>query len=474
MQGDALSPSIPQPASRVRSLLWLSLALLAGAALRIWFFSHFFEANGDPLVYGGIAKNLLLHGSYGLTLSTGQVFPTLIRLPGYPLFLALCFKLFGMENYAAAVLLQILLDLVSCILLADFARLIAPAAFKTRAAHATLWLAALCPFTAIYAASPLTEGPTIFALSLALWSAARFRQHPRWATALAFTFAVTFAALLRPDGLLVAVALAPAMLSPLRSALPAVRRHISRIALVCVLLALAPFAAWTIRNARVFHVFQPLAPKSATDPGDPLTPGWDRWVKTWCLDFVSTYAIVWNVPGGELDTTQLPSRAFDSLAQYNQTAALAAEYNGNGYNLTEALDDSFASLAQQRIAAHPVRYYLWLPLGRVASMWLRPRVENLPIDLDWWVYAHHHVETRFSYAYAALNALYLVLGIWGLFLRPRMASWMFAYMLLRSAMLFTICPPEARYTIECFPILFALGGIALGSLFRPRSLTTDH
>ncbi len=469
MQGDAPSPSIPQRAGHARSLLWLSLALLAGAALRLWFFRHFFEANGDPLVYGGIAKNLLLHGSYGLTLSTGQVFPTLIRLPGYPLFLALCFKLFGMENYAAAVLLQILLDLVSCLLLADFARLVAPAAFKTRAAHATLWLAALCPFTAIYAASPLTEGPTIFALSLALWSAARFRQHPRWATALTFTFAVTFAALLRPDGLLVAVALAPAMLSPLRGASPTVRRHISRIALVCVLLAVAPFVAWTIRNARVFHVFQPLAPKSATDPGDPLTPGWDRWVKTWCLDFVSTYAIVWNVPGAELDTTQLPNRAFDSPAEYNQTAALAAEYNGNGYNLTEALDDSFASLAQQRIAAHPSRYYLWLPLGRVAGMWLRPRVENLPIDLDWWVYAHHHVETRFSWAYAALNAFYLVLGIWGLFLRPRMAVWMLAYMLLRSAMLFTICPPEARYTIECFPILFALGGVAIGSLLKPRN-----
>ena len=39
----------------------------------------------------------------------------------------------------------------------------------------TLWLAALCPFTAIYAANPLTEGPTLFALSLALWAAAPFR-----------------------------------------------------------------------------------------------------------------------------------------------------------------------------------------------------------------------------------------------------------------------------------------------------------
>jgi hypothetical protein len=46
---------------------------------------------------------------------------------------------------------------------------------------------------------------------------------------------------------------------------------------------------------------------------------------------------------------------------------------------------------------------------------------------------------------------------------------MLAYMLLRSAMLLTVCPPEARYTLECFPLLFALGGIALARLFDFRA-----
>ena len=102
------------------------------------------------------------------------------------------------------------------------------------------------------------------------------------------------------------------------------------MAVVCVLLALAPFAAWTGRNWQVFHVFEPLAPRYAIDPGraDPH-PGWERWVKSWCLDFVSTYDIYWNVPGDALDLTKLPSRAFDSPAQYAETAALAADYNKN-------------------------------------------------------------------------------------------------------------------------------------------------
>ncbi len=43
----------------------------------LWMFRHFFETNGDPQVYGDIAKNLLLHGRYALTVGSGQAFPTL-------------------------------------------------------------------------------------------------------------------------------------------------------------------------------------------------------------------------------------------------------------------------------------------------------------------------------------------------------------------------------------------------------------
>jgi hypothetical protein len=77
------------------------------------------------------------------------------------------------------------------------------------------------------------------------------------------------------------------------------------------------------------------------------------------------------------------------------------------------------------------------------------------------VYAHHNDETRFSWAYAGLNALYLLLAIVGLCFRPRMWGWMVLYMVLRSGLLMTIEAPEARYTLECFPMVFALGGIGV-------------
>ena len=448
---------------RVRSALGVLPALLAGALLRLWMLKQFYEVTGDALIYGGIAKNLLLSGRYALTVGTGETYPTLIRLPGYPLFLAACFKVFGMENYASAAWVQIILELAGCLLLADLARRVAPTRLSRGAAHCTLWLAALCPFTAVYAANPLTEGPTLFAIALAIWSALRFDERPGWRPALGFTFAVTFAALLRPDGALVALAFAPALfVSVLRKRdRVRVRGGVTRMVAVCLLLAVTPFAAWTWRNWSVFHVIEPLAPRYATDPGESTQAGWVSWVKTWCLDFVSTYQVYWNVPGDTLDISKLPARAFDSPEQYAETAALADDYNRSGQSLTLEIDARFAKLAAERYRAHPFRSHVMLPVGRVVDMWLRPRVENLPIDLDWWVFRHHYAETRFSWAYVGLNAIYLLLGIGGLFMRPRMWPWMLAYMVLRSALLLTVEAPEARYTLECFPILFVLGGIAL-------------
>jgi hypothetical protein len=232
-----------------------------------------------------------------------------------------------------------------------------------------------------------------------------------------------------------------------------------------VLLALMPFAAWSWRNWKVFHVFQPLAPRQAMNPGEAPHSGWERWEKSWCLDFVSTSEIFWNIPGDSLEMDKLPARAFDSPAQQAETARLAADYNLKK-ELTNEIDARFGRMADERIAAHPLRSYLWLPLGRMADMWLRPRVENLPIELDWWNYDEHEDETCISWAYAGLNALYLLLGVAGLCLRPRLWGAMLAYMLLRSALLTTIAAPEARYTLECFPMLFALGGVALWRGFK--------
>src|ERR1039458_6784178 len=103
MEGTPQSQSTPQrrirsrPVGGVRFALLAVPALAAGPGLLLWVLKPLFVVNGDALVYGGLAKTLL-HGHYELNWAGGPPVPTLIRLPGYPIFLALSFKLFGMEN----------------------------------------------------------------------------------------------------------------------------------------------------------------------------------------------------------------------------------------------------------------------------------------------------------------------------------------------------------------------------------------
>ncbi len=128
------STSRPTDSKRISAVLSAVSALLAGAILRFWMLHKFFEVRDDSELYGGIAKNLLLHGRYALTDGSGILHDTLVRLPGYPLFLAACFRLFGMENYFAPVCIQIAADLAGCVLLALLAWRITPSPVR-RAGH---------------------------------------------------------------------------------------------------------------------------------------------------------------------------------------------------------------------------------------------------------------------------------------------------------------------------------------------------
>src|SRR5216684_6224000 len=147
----------------------LAPALLAGLALRLFFILHFPFYSGDTGYYEELARNWLYHGVYGFY-SHGQLVPSDARGPGYPAFLAGIYFLAGTGRMAVMVA-QAFLDLATCVLAAGIANRLAagaPDATRTRVAAAALWLTALCPFTANYAAVPLTEVLATFFTTLAL------------------------------------------------------------------------------------------------------------------------------------------------------------------------------------------------------------------------------------------------------------------------------------------------------------------
>ena len=453
---------------------WAALAV--GLALRLWFVRFYASVSEDTLLYGDIAQNLLKHGVYGRSTDVAAVVrPTLIRLPGYPLFLAALFAVFGVAKYGAVILVQVALDLWTCLLLGGVAKRM----FGVRAALAAVWLGAVCPFMANYAAAPLTETPTLFCMALAFYGLVRWSGGiDRWVGVIGFGLA--WGVLLRPEQGLVAACVLLGMIWRGKGALIAGGDHfvgfwtlrVFRGPLIVCAVVAAPLVGWGFRNLHTMHVFQPLAPRYATDPGEFNPYGFQRWYRTWAIDFASTDQVYWNYDSAQISIADLPNRAFDSNEQYAQTEAVLADYNQTTTASPE-LDAKFAAIAQDRVKTDPIRYYLALPLARVINMIFRPRGDNLPVPLDWWAYREHKPETIYSWAYALLNLAYLVLAWVGFRRKAMWQAWkpvvytMVGTVVLRALLLLNMDNSEPRYTLEFYPVL-----IVLASVVFVRGVTT--
>ncbi|HXZ42136.1 MAG TPA: glycosyltransferase family 39 protein [Terriglobales bacterium] len=428
--------------------------LIGAVALRILFAFRFAAVTGDSLVYGDIAKNWLQHGIYGLS-GRNEISPTYIRLPGYPAFLAIVFAIFGMEHYRAALVLQIFVDIGTCFLAADIARrLISP-----RAAKSAFLLSAFCPFLANYSAAALTETWEIFFTALALDLAVVGLSDSRLLPWLWCGLASGGAMLLRPDGGLLLLGIETylgwLLLRRVRAKQPYV--NLVQAGIVVLFTALAPLVPWTLRNLHTFHEFQPLAPRYANEQNAFVPIGFERWIKTWIADYASTEEVYWSVPGNPIDADQLPTRAFDSQEQRERTEQLLDDYN-QSLRVTPDLDERFAALAAERIHHAPVRYYLWLPLARIADMWLRPRTEILPCNTRWWEFDEQTKWLVLSIMLGVVNLLYIGAAIFG-FVRARAVphlGLLLTFVIMRSAFLGTLENPETRYTLECYPVVIVL------------------
>jgi 4-amino-4-deoxy-L-arabinose transferase-like glycosyltransferase len=440
--------------------------------LRLLWVWRFPAVVDDSRLYADIAQNWLQHHVYGVT-NSGVIMPTLSRLPGYPAFLAAIFAIFGIGNFRAVLLVQVVMDLGSCFLIADLARrLLSP-----RAAPPAFLLAGLCPFLANYAATALTETLEVFFTALALdlaiaglgsdtlFAAARGRP----LTWLACGLATGAGILLRPDGGILLAAVGGYLFWLLlrgllrREAVPFKPIAIVSAAVLIAIGAFAPLVPWTLRNLHTLHRFEPLAPRYANDADELVMTGFNRWVKTWMEDFVSVQEIYWNVPGSNIDFTRLPNRAFDSPQQRDDTRELFDDYNAT-HDVTPELDARFAALAAERIRRAPLKYYLWLPVVRIADMWLRPRTELFPSDPRWWEFNDDRVWLSVSIGFGIINLLYVVMAVSGL-MRCRHVPWIglfVLFVLLRSIFLGTLENPEPRYTLECYPVIVFFASALFG------------
>jgi 4-amino-4-deoxy-L-arabinose transferase-like glycosyltransferase len=494
---------------------WIVYAAILIIALGFRVFVALRLANDEPddgRVYAQIARNVLEQHVYSHD-TQAPFNPSIIRLPGYPLFLAAIYSVFGHGNNTAVRVVQAVIDTTTCALIAwivfewavDEER-------RHRAALIALGLAAVCPFTAIYVATILTEVATNF-LAAAMVLAATFafkatalKKALMWwiATGLIAGLAVLF----RPDSGLFAAAIGGTlMLSALisRRLKPAILSAALFSIAFCVVLV-----PWTIRNRRVFHVFQPLSPAHGEMPDEFVARGYLLWVRTWLDESKYVGPALWSLDMRPMYVENFPARAFDSKEERERVATLLDKYNHPdgeeadedqssaddededepeeepeeeeppqteeaNVEMTPEIDAGFAQIGRERIAHSRLRYYVILPLKRAKTLWFDTHSQYYPFngdllpleDLDYSIHQQYWLPL-----FAGLTWLYTLLGVIGGWLLwrsrdPNARRWLLLAVLLiflRLGFFASLENPEPRYVVELFPFLIMLAGAGISRI----------
>src|ERR1051326_795546 len=322
--------------------LWSLYALLLLLALGFRLFIALRLPNdepGDAIVYSQLAVNLLEHHGYSHDPQQPYA-PSLIRLPGYPLFLAGVYHLFGHGNKTAVRVAQAVMDTLTCVLIAliAFQWAVDPGR-KHRAALIAFALAAACPFTAIYVATLLTEVPTDFlAVAMVLTVTFAFKAMDNGVRKRALGWWIVsgliagLTVLFRPDSGLFAAAVGLTLVLSLllRQRAKPLKLRITQLFVSGAIFSVAfcvVLAPWTIRNYRVFHLFQPLAPAHGEMPGEFVPRGYLLWLRTWLDDERYIGPVIWSLDDRRIRITDFPERAFDSKEERDRVAALLDKYN---------------------------------------------------------------------------------------------------------------------------------------------------
>jgi hypothetical protein len=474
-------------------------ALAAGLCLRLFFIIKHPMNSADTVLYEQLATNWLQHHVYAMNVDDA-IRAVDLRVPGYPAFLALIYRITGRIGQDArfyVMLAQAAVDLCACLVTAGLAAMLArlrpEPGCSCRAFSATLWVAALCPFTANYTAVPLTETFAGFFTAAAfaaavgiLWKdgggAAETVARSGWmarrseaAFAFAAGFLIGMGTLFRPETPMLLV-----ILWVLIAFVWLKKRQFLfglRLAAVAGLGCVLPLIPWAVRNYVTLHEVQFLAPKNTNMPGEFVPYGFMAWEKTWLYKFSDCYLVPWKLGDETINLEDIPSRAFDSPEEKERVGALLEQYN-NDVTITAEEDAAFGQIARERTARHPLRTYLWVPVLRGFTIWFTPRIELLPFSGKVWpvkeAWQEDPIDFSFTVGFFTLGVLYVALALWGAarLWRENHAlqlevAFFFAYIFVRTAFLTTLETPEPRYVLVCFPAVFALAGQVFARCKKP-------
>lgn len=211
------------------------------------------DLGGDQLVYNQLALNILQKRGFSQCIDPPYT-PSIQRTPAYPLFLAAVYTLFGVNNYEAVRVIQILLMLGVCVLTFMMALLVYG---KKPIAYLSLIICGFIGFDYYTGLSVysylLTEPLTIFFVCCVMFFVLLAYQSER---TICFILAGVFMGatmLTRPAYLLL-----PLLIILFMAYKEPARKKILNLALLCVALIIVVLP-WSIRNYLAFDRFVPLS-----------------------------------------------------------------------------------------------------------------------------------------------------------------------------------------------------------------------
>ena len=459
-----------------RPRIFLGILIFAVAAWSHVAVAIHFATNqpDDGRLYVQLARNLIEQSVFsGDAQSPFQ--PTLIRLPGYPVFLASVYELTGIGNDAAVRTAQGILYTVTCVFIALIAfGMTSERKQKCRAGFFAFVFSAFCPAMAIYSATLLPETLTMFFLSASVLAAVyALSARSAKSSKIWWFFAGLLSGisvLVRPDAGLFAFGIGLTLsVSVFWGKEKVSGRIIDRFfkGIVFVAAFTLPLVPWTVRNERQFGIFQPLAPAHAEMPGEFVPHGYYLWLRTWIDDSKFIGPMLWDFESKPIKLEDIPASAFASDDEHSRIAGLIAQYNnsdpdhpleppkrpdeaapnetdkssgdpgsdetadneaGNNdsetmveteWNLkiTPDVDAAFDQIAHERIGREPWRFYIGLPAKRGAAMWFDTHSDYYPFAGELFPLKdldENNYQHIWLPLFAGLTVLYTVLAIVGI------------------------------------------------------------
>lgn len=428
-----------------RSIL---IILLLAFALRIVLAIGFPREAGDEKRYTVPAINML--AGHGFSSDVREpILPSEHTVPLYPVFIATVYAVFGQSN-SAVMVAQSAIDLITCLLVAFISFSLAPARLRIPAAFMGLIIYGfLCWFTVSWTRYILAETLASFLTMLAVSVSIMSLRSERWRWLLV-GFICGVALLVRADSVLLVAAFGLFLL--IQIARLRTSKSVVNLLLFCAAIPLV-LAPWIARNYIAFGKFQPLSSPVGMPHGEYVPQGYLLWIRTWMTDTTHYRAFLPVLSPGSrtFDPHQLPDEAFDNAEERERVLLLIDRYNETG-RFTPEMNDEFRAIANARIKRAPIRFFVWLPIQRMAGMWLTGFATTNPFH---------------RFLRIALVLPILIGGMVGfafLTQNSRLVQLLLAIILTRT-LFFGFLNSSEHYIVEAYPPVIAACGVTCAVLW---------